>query len=90
MNVFILSILFSFVGILLNPSNFIYAGYVLETYAGIIRKYDVDYPISDNVNAVLSTLDGPSGISFDSSDNLYIADRNNRRIRKIKIIYILE
>lgn len=37
----------------------------------------------DNVVANVSPLGGPSGIAVDGNDNLYIADQNTRRIRKV-------
>ncbi len=40
----------------------------------------------DGGNATAAQLDSPSRIAIDASNNLYIADRNNHRIRKINLI----
>jgi uncharacterized protein (TIGR03437 family) len=37
----------------------------------------------DNIPAADTTLDAPSRVKFDSGGNLYIADQNHQRIRKI-------
>ena len=37
----------------------------------------------DNGNASLATLFNPSSVTIDSAGNIYLADRNNQRIRKI-------
>jgi uncharacterized protein (TIGR03437 family) len=37
----------------------------------------------DGGQALLATLDGPQGIQLDNQGNLYIADYNNNRIRKV-------
>ncbi|MGE3948104.1 MAG: HYR domain-containing protein [Blastocatellales bacterium] len=37
----------------------------------------------DGVGATLTSLNNPTGLAFDSIGNLYIADRNNHRIRKV-------
>src|ERR1700689_4609652 len=37
----------------------------------------------DNGPAVNAQLYGPSGLALDSAGNLYIADTNNRRVRKV-------
>ncbi len=37
----------------------------------------------DNGAATSATLNGPRGLSFDSSGNLYISDQTNHRVRKI-------
>ena len=48
---------------------------------GVIRKLD---PVTNTVTIFPSTgLRAPQGIAFDSSDNLYIADRDNFRIVEI-------
>jgi len=39
----------------------------------------------DGAAATSASLYQPSGVSIDSSGNLYIADRNNRRIRKVSM-----
>jgi sugar lactone lactonase YvrE len=37
----------------------------------------------DNIPATVAELNGPSDIAVDGAGNLYIADRNNHRIRKV-------
>jgi sugar lactone lactonase YvrE len=37
----------------------------------------------DNVLASIASLNNPSGLAIDTSGNLYIADRNNHRIRRV-------
>jgi sugar lactone lactonase YvrE len=37
----------------------------------------------DGDRAASAELDGPSGIAFDSTGNLYIADHNNHRVRRV-------
>ncbi len=39
----------------------------------------------DNGPATSATLSGPSGIALDSAGNIYIADTNNNRIRKVTV-----
>ena len=39
----------------------------------------------DNIAATSAGLDSPNGIAVDSSGNLYIADTNNQRIRKVTV-----
>jgi sugar lactone lactonase YvrE len=39
----------------------------------------------DGGPATAASLDYPRGIAIDSADNLYVADQNNRRIRKVVI-----
>ena len=70
--------------------------YIAESGANRIRKVNAaDGTIStvagtgisgyngDNIAATSATLSGPSGIAVDSFDNLYIADTDNLRIRKV-------
>jgi len=52
---------------------------VIGTYAGTGSSG----PFVDGVTATSATLFGPAGLAVDSSGNLYIADTNNSRIRKI-------
>jgi len=52
---------------------------VLTRVAGIGRP---GY-FGDNGPAVVAQLSSPSGLALDASGNLYIADRNNARVRKI-------
>ena len=37
----------------------------------------------DNGSAVAAQLNGPQGLALDGAGNLYIADQNNHRIRKV-------
>ncbi|QQS45055.1 MAG: HYR domain-containing protein [Acidobacteriota bacterium] len=37
----------------------------------------------DGIEATLTSLNNPTGIAFDAIGNLYIADRNNQRVRKV-------
>ncbi|MBK9316291.1 MAG: IPT/TIG domain-containing protein [Acidobacteria bacterium] len=37
----------------------------------------------DGVGATLTSLNNPTGLAFDAIGNLYIADRNNHRVRKV-------
>lgn len=41
---------------------------------------------SDNIAAVASALNNPSGVALDGSGNLLIADRDNHRIRRIDAV----
>src|SRR5258708_29964521 len=40
-------------------------------------------PFIDGVTATSATLFGPAGLAVDSNGNLFIADTNNSRIRKV-------
>src|SRR5258708_33591090 len=40
-------------------------------------------PFVDGVTATSATLFGPAGLAVDSNGNLFIADTNNSRIRKV-------
>lgn len=69
--------------------------YIADTYNHVIRKISTNGIITtiagtgvagysnDDVQASTSQLNHPTCIIKDWSDNLYIADRNNHRIRKI-------
>lgn len=69
--------------------------YFAETNDHVIRKVDVHGIIStfagtgeagsngDGGPAVLAQLNLPVGLAIDASDNLYIVDRNNHKIRKV-------
>jgi sugar lactone lactonase YvrE len=52
---------------------------VIGTYAGTGSVG----PLGDGGSATSATLSGPSGLSVDSNGNLFIADTNNSRIRKV-------
>src|SRR5207247_2619245 len=39
--------------------------------------------LGDNGLALNGTLSGPTGLAIDGSNNVYVADRNNGRIRKV-------
>jgi trimeric autotransporter adhesin len=43
----------------------------------------------DNGQATNAELGGPSGIALDASDNLYISDINNHRIRKVDTLGVI-
>ena len=51
----------------------------IDTVAGTGKKGFEN----DGGNADMATLNGPTGLAFDSLGNLYIADTGNNRIRKI-------
>jgi hypothetical protein len=40
----------------------------------------------DNIEATFSQLRSPHGLSFDNIGNLFIADYQNHRIRKVELI----
>lgn len=50
---------------------------VVSTFAGIAGSGSSDGP------AATASFDGPSGVCFDPSGNMYVADRSNHKIRKI-------
>ncbi len=50
--------------------------YTISTVAGI-------YPIGDGGPATSALLYSPSGVAVDSAGNLYIADTDNHRVRKV-------
>src|SRR5260370_33789618 len=52
---------------------------LISTYAGTGSSG----PFVDGVTATSATLFGPAGVSVDSNGNLFIADTNNSRIRKV-------
>lgn len=80
------------VGVAIDSRNRIYFS---ETGFDLIRRIDTTGIITtfagnrregfagDNGPATQASFNGPVGIAFDASDNLYVADRNNRRIRRI-------
>ncbi len=73
--------------------------YIADTYNNRIRKVDKSGTITtvagsgsstsangdanDNIQAVLAGLNHPSGIAFDAAGNLYIADTDHDRIRRV-------
>jgi uncharacterized protein (TIGR03437 family) len=69
--------------------------YIADTYNHVIRKVATDGKIytyagdgaagskGDGGQAAEARLRYPTGLAFDSAGNLYIADSNNHRIRKI-------
>jgi sugar lactone lactonase YvrE len=66
--------------------------YIADTSNGRIRKVNTNGVIStvaggeaggDGVPATYTSLHDPSGLAFDSSGNLYIADTANNRVRKV-------
>ncbi|MEI9980259.1 MAG: Ig-like domain repeat protein [Edaphobacter sp.] len=84
---------------LLLPSAIVFdsAGnlYLAETANHVIRKVDTTGHITtiagtstqgfsgDNGPAIAATFDSPQGLALDSSNDLYIADTHNHRIRRI-------
>ena len=73
--------------------------YIADTANGVIRKVDRNGTIAtvagnnglaggfsgDGGPATSAALHGPNGIALDSAGNLYIADTNNNRIRKVDL-----
>ncbi|MBI4474702.1 MAG: hypothetical protein HY646_18670, partial [Acidobacteria bacterium] len=43
----------------------------------------------DDLSAATVSLDGPAGIAVDSHGSVYVADRNNHRIRKVDLAGIV-
>ncbi|MEI7024721.1 NHL domain-containing protein [Paenibacillus sp. y28] len=81
-------------GVAIDSSGNIFIG---DAYNHRIRKIDLDGIIttvagngiagysSDGVSANVSRLNYPYGVAVDSNGILYIADRNNSRIRKVSL-----
>ena len=82
-------------GINLDSASNIYFG---DGSYNVVRKITVSTGIistvagtgsagynGDNMQATAATLYTPYDVVLDSSDNLYIADRNNHRIRKVTV-----
>ncbi|PQJ13050.1 hypothetical protein CJD36_004720 [Flavipsychrobacter stenotrophus] len=78
-------------GVALDPSGNVYiiSGHVIRkvnssgiitTYAGSTSTYGFS---GDGGLAISANLYTPSGIAFDAAGNLYIADADNNRIRKV-------
>jgi sugar lactone lactonase YvrE len=73
--------------------------YIADASNGVIRKVDLNGNIStvagdnerspgfsgDDGPATNAALDYPNGIALDTAGNLYIADTNNNRIRKVDL-----
>lgn len=57
----------------INPAG------IISTFAG----NGVNGFSGDGFAATLAQIDGPIGIAIDASSSLYIADRNNERVRKV-------
>ena len=70
--------------------------FVADTYACVVRKVAAGTGIistaagngicgynNDNISATSAELNYPQGVAVDSSGNLYIADADNQRIRKV-------
>jgi len=69
--------------------------YIADSYNNRIRKVDMNGIIStfagsgiagysgDGGPAIQAQIAGPAGVALDSSGNVYIADHNNQRIRKV-------
>jgi sugar lactone lactonase YvrE len=69
--------------------------YISDTGDEVVRRVDTSGIITtyagngvlgysgDGGPATQATLDGPSGLAFDTSNNLYIADRFNHVVRKV-------
>jgi hypothetical protein len=53
---------------------------IITTFAG---NGTMPYPPTDGVQATNSSLHFPSGLALDATGNLYIADENDGRIRKV-------
>ncbi len=53
---------------------------IITTVAGSTDEAGFD---GDGAQAVLASLDSPSGLAFDPAGNLYVADTGNNRIRRI-------
>jgi hypothetical protein len=70
--------------------------YIADTYNQRIRKVNASTglittvagngtAVGDNGPATLSSLYFPNGVSIDAAGNIYIADTNNNRIRKVDV-----
>src|SRR5580658_3360233 len=79
------------VRIIIGPSNTIYFcdgvnDLVRKISSGTISTFAGDGTVGytgDNAAATKAELDGPTGLAFDSSGNLYIADATNNVIRMV-------
>jgi len=86
---------------LLLPSAIVFDAqgnlYIAETAGHVIRKLDTAGNLTiiagtgtqgfggDNGPATAAQLDSPQGLALDASQNLYIADTHNHRIRKLNL-----
>ncbi|MBK9316292.1 MAG: HYR domain-containing protein [Acidobacteria bacterium] len=58
----------------------------IDTTTGVITNFAGNGGLGyggDGVGATLTSLNNPTGLAFDAIGNLYIADRNNHRVRKV-------
>ncbi|MDR3702461.1 MAG: hypothetical protein P4L56_22625 [Candidatus Sulfopaludibacter sp.] len=79
-------------GITMDPAGNLYVG---DTGNNVVRKIARDGTIatfagngnqgygSDGVPATATSLNQPQGVSWDAAGNLYIADTNNQRVRRV-------
>src|SRR3954452_8201898 len=67
-----------------QAESFPTSGYTIYTVAGTgIQCNPTTDPCGDGGKAIDANLRAPSDVAFDSAGNLYIADSNNNRIRKV-------
>jgi sugar lactone lactonase YvrE len=61
--------------------------HIITTIAGdgTVPPYDPGASIGDGGQATNAKLNGPAGLAFDASGNLYITDQDNFRIRKVDL-----
>ena len=79
-------------GIAMDPAGNLYVG---DTGNNVVRKITPDGVIttfagngnqgysSDNVGATTTSLNQPEGVTWDTAGNLYIADTDNQRVRRV-------
>ena len=56
---------------------------IITTYAGTMKLSCSAAPCGDGNPATSAIFNGPSGIAFDSNDNLYISEYGNHSVRKV-------
>ncbi len=56
---------------------------VISTVAGVAGTIPPGGNVGDGGSALVAKLNGPTGLARDGGGNLYIADTNNNRIRKV-------